>query len=109
MIFDSGRYGSGPQSMMQKLLQLFPDLCAVAGGGCGVIGSFLVANRHIRVKLRQIPIHLLFAFTNSRQSKISVQISEWAREDALQSIRGLALIAIGFFLQTIPSLWNLIP
>jgi hypothetical protein len=94
--------------MLQKFIQLWPDLCVVLGGACGVIGSFMVANKHIRVKLHQIPVHLFFAFTKGRQAKVSKQASEWTREDPLQSMRGLALIAVGFFLQMIPSLWKLI-
>jgi hypothetical protein len=94
---------------MTSVSSIVPEFCAIAGGLFGVAGAFLMANRHINVRLTQIPGQLIYAFAPRSQRAVAGElISDWTTENALQTLRGLALIAIGFLFQTFPPIWNLL-
>lgn len=95
-------------SAVVHILAHWADIFVVAGGLFGIAGTFLMANRHLNVKPGQIARHLFFAFADSHRAKAQIQVSEWSKENSLQSIRGFTLIGIGFLLQMIPSIWGLI-
>jgi hypothetical protein len=90
--------------MLANLAHDWQDFFQIAGASLGIVGTFQLANRHLRVPLRNIPIHLFAAFTNTRRAAAAIQMSRWAEDNAINSLRGLTLIAIGFFLQMIPNL-----
>jgi hypothetical protein len=92
--------------MLAVLQRMWPDFIQALGGGLGVVGSFYLANRHLNVPFWQMPRYLLFAFFN--RNRVAERISEWSEENALKSLKGLALIALGFLLQIVPTIVYLI-
>lgn len=90
---------------MDIFFQKWPDIFQIAGAILAIVGTFLMANRYLNIRLYQIPRQMILSLVG--RGTVLSQVATWTKEDNLKTIRGLTLIAIGFVLQMATNCYSL--
>jgi hypothetical protein len=95
--------------MTTLILQYVSRLLMIGGGFCGLWGASKMANQYTNTVARPLDLVVVLAraFFRSSAAKATIELAKVGQEDQVATLRGLALIFGGFFLQAIGGLIDL--
>ena len=69
-----------------------------------LIGAIFLANHYLKVRTRKVPKVLFSALFGGEISKRAANLAQLADDDPIISLRGLAFLVLGFFVQLISNI-----
>lgn len=71
-------------------------------------GAFFLANHYLKIRARNIPKVLMSSLFRGRVSNLAANLSQLAGDDPVISLRGIAFLALGFTIQIVSSIGQII-
>jgi hypothetical protein len=92
---------------MNYLAANYGTILNILGSVFEIMGVILMANRFIKVKAWQIPAVIVSSLWRGKLSLRAASFAELTEDNALETLRGLSFIAVGFVIGALPNVIKL--
>lgn len=82
---------------------MFIIILNITAAALELLGAVLLANHYLTVRVKYIPSILFSALFKGRKAVAAANLARLSPDDPKVSLRGLAFLSLGFFIQLISS------